>query len=134
MLITAKTYPTFSKRHNETVCTAGITADGIFRRLYPICYRSLPKQERFKKYQWISCEATRDFRDPRKESYRLISNIIPSDIITTKQQWVHRRAAILSNVQFNLQKIISMAYDSNEWKSLFTFKPARIIKFNVIDL
>ena len=43
MLITAKTYPTISSRYNETVCTAGITTDWLFRRLYPICYRSLPK-------------------------------------------------------------------------------------------
>lgn len=133
MLVTAKTYPTISSRYNETVCTAGITKDGLFRRLYPICYRSLSKAEKFKKYQWISCEAIRDLRDPRKESYKLTSSIIPSNVITTKEQWIYRRSVLLSNVQFDLHKIIKMAYDSNEWQSLFMLKPFKIIKFNVID-
>lgn len=133
MLVTAKTYPTISSRYNKTVCTAGITKDGLFRRLYPICYRSLPKSEKFKKYQWISCDAIRDFRDPRKESYKLIGTIKPLNIVPTKQLWTERRHAVLSNVQFDLQKIIKMAYDLNEWRSLFIFKPYRIIKFNVID-
>jgi hypothetical protein len=133
MLVTAKTYPTISSRYNETVCTAGITKDGLFRRLYPIFYRSLPKSEKFAKYQWISCDPFRDLRDPRQESYKLLGKIKPLDIITTKQEWTKRRNAVLSNVQFDLQKIIEMAYDSNKWRSLFTFKPTKIIKFNVID-
>ena len=77
MLVTAKTYPTISSRYNETVCTAGITKDGLFRRLYPICYRSLPKSEKFAKYQWISCDAVRDLHDPRQESYKLLGKIKP---------------------------------------------------------
>lgn len=75
MLVTVKTYLTISSKYNETVCTAGITKDGLFKRIYPICYRSLPIEQRFKKYQWISCKAIRDFRDPRKESYKLVSDI-----------------------------------------------------------
>jgi hypothetical protein len=100
---------------------------------YPICYRSLPKSEKFAKYQWISCDAVRDLRDPRQESYKLLGKIKPLDIITTKQEWTKRRNSVLSNVQLDLQKIIEMAYDSNKWRSLFTFKPTKIIKFNVID-
>jgi hypothetical protein len=133
ILVTAKTYPTISSKYNETVCTAGITGNGSLLRLYPICYRSLPKQQKFKKYQWISCKVIRDIRDPRKESYKLISSIRPSDIVTTKQKWQDRRSIILSDVQLDLQKIIEAAYDSNKWKSLFTFKPTSIIKFNIID-
>ena len=93
----------------------------------------MPKQQKFKKYQWISCKVIRDIRDPRKESYKLISSIRPSDIVTTKQKWQDRRSIILSDVQLDLQKIIEAAYDSNKWKSLFTFKPTSIIKFNIID-
>jgi hypothetical protein len=133
MLVTAKTYPTISSRYNETVCTAGITTDGLFRRIYPICYRSLPKSEKFCKYQWISCDAIRDTRDPRDESYKLIGKIKPLDVITTRQEWRQRRKLMLPNVQSNMQQIIKAAYDTKRWKSLFMFKPAKIIKFNVID-
>ena len=133
MLVAAKTYPTISSRYNETVCTAGITKDGSFKRLYPVCYRSLPKAEKFKKYQWISFEAIRDIRDPRRESYKLMSSIIPANIVTTQEQWISRRSLLLTNVQLELSKIIEKAYDTNEWQSLFMFKPSNIIKFNLID-
>ncbi len=133
MLVTAKTYPVISNRYNETVCTAGITSDGAFVRIYPICYRSLPKQQRFKKYQWISFEAIKDERDPRKESYKLVSDIVLDDVLTTKKQWIDRREVVLSSVQFDLKGIIRKAYDTKGWRSLFVFKPMDIVKFNVTD-
>jgi hypothetical protein len=133
MLVTAKTYPTISSRYNETVCTAGITDNGLFVRIYPICYRSLPQNERFKKYQWISFDAIRDLRDPRKESYKLIGDIFPSEFVTTDKQWANRRNAVLYNVQSSFQETISAAYDPDKWKSLCIFKPCVITKFNVID-
>ena len=133
MLVTSKTYPTISSRYNETVCIAGITKNGLWRRLYPICYRSLPKSEKFSKYQWIAFDAIRDLRDPRSESYKLVGKINPLEIITTKQQWAERRKDVLLNVKFDLQQIINTAYDSRKWESLFIFKPAEIIQFNVMD-
>jgi len=34
--ITVKAYPAISKEYNETVCTAGITEEGKWIRIYPI--------------------------------------------------------------------------------------------------
>jgi len=53
ILITVKTYPTFSTKYQELVCTAGVNENGEWRRLYPIPFRQLYKDKKYKKYQWI---------------------------------------------------------------------------------
>ena len=70
ILILVKTYPHPSESSIELVCTAGITQDGAWIRLYPVDFRYQPEVRRFKKYQWINVDTTpRDLsRDGRKES------------------------------------------------------------------
>ena len=71
LLITVKTYPQPSKRYREVVCTAGVTRDGEFVRLYPINFRSLDFAQQFTKYEWINLDVRKHVgRDFRKESYR----------------------------------------------------------------
>ena len=71
VLITVKTYPIPSKKYDELVCTAGVTENGDFARLYPINFRDLPFSQQYKKYQWIEVLAEKhEGRDVRKESYR----------------------------------------------------------------
>jgi hypothetical protein len=55
ILIWGKTCPELSTAHTETVCTAGVTEEGTPIRLYPIPYRYLDEEDKFKKYQWITC-------------------------------------------------------------------------------
>lgn len=50
IFIVVKTYPTPSQRDVETSCTAGITDDGSFIRLYPIPFRLLEEDKKFKRY------------------------------------------------------------------------------------
>jgi hypothetical protein len=54
VLITVKTYPLPSGKYEELVCTAGVLEDGKWIRIYPIPFRSLPYQEQYKKYHWLS--------------------------------------------------------------------------------
>jgi len=71
VLIVVKTYPIPSAKHDELVCTAGVTETGSFIRLYPINFRDLPFRQQYKKYQWIEVVAEKHRgRDARKESYR----------------------------------------------------------------
>ena len=51
VLILVKALPHVGQRHGETVCCAGVTADGKWRRQYPIHFRRLKDQ--FKRWQWI---------------------------------------------------------------------------------
>ncbi len=69
--ILVKAFPQPSKKHEETVCCAGITEDTLeFLRLFPIRYRRLPKEDRFKRYDLVEMMITKD-SDHRPESYRV---------------------------------------------------------------
>ena len=65
VLITVRTYPVPSQRYVELSCTAGITADRQWIRLYPVVYRLLPSERRFHKWQWIDVAVKRASRGPR---------------------------------------------------------------------
>ena len=50
ILITVKTYPEYSAKYTETVCTCGILADTRqMIRIYPIKFRYLDGDSRFSK-------------------------------------------------------------------------------------
>lgn len=92
ILIWGKTAPVLSERYMETVCTGGIMEDGRPVRLYPIPYRYLDGDQRFKNYQWIEAEIARDLRDPRPESRHIKNDtIVCHDAIpTTTDEWGKR--------------------------------------------
>ncbi len=131
ILITVKTYPLLSSKYTETVCTAGLREDGSWIRLYPIAYRYMEKEQRFRKYQWIEADIVRDTRDPRPESYKLAGNLKPLDCLGTKKSWEERKVLVLNDVHTDLALLIKKARDVNNFISLATFKPARIISFTM---
>ncbi len=98
VLITVMTYPHPSDRHQELVCTAGITEAGEWVRLYPIDYRYQPKERQFHKYQWIEIslasrgagnDGRRESRKPDLDSIRILGRPLP-----TKNSWRARREVI----------------------------------------
>ena len=117
VLITVKTYPSPSKKHEETVCTAGVREDGSFVRLYPVDYRNRPYHQWYKKYQWIELEASKHPKDPRPESLRPLGEIkVLGPPISTAANWLERRKYILTRPRFTMcelnernQKEISLA-------------------------
>jgi hypothetical protein len=70
VLITARTYPAPARQGVEVSCTGGITDGCEWIRLFPIPYRFLSPDRRFRKYQWIDVRAVKS-SDPRPESYRI---------------------------------------------------------------
>ena len=69
-LIVVRTYPTPSKTGVEVSCTAAITNEGEWLRLFPVPWRFLPEDQRFRKYQWVEVAVTKA-TDPRPESYKI---------------------------------------------------------------
>lgn len=64
-----KALPHAGKRHGETVCCAGITASGEWRRQYPIHFRQL--QHDFSRWDWIEYDWIKPKGDDqRRESQR----------------------------------------------------------------
>ena len=69
-LIVVRTYPTPARTGVEVSCTAAITENGEWLRLFPVPWRLLGTDQRFRKYQWVELTVTKA-RDPRPESYKL---------------------------------------------------------------
>jgi hypothetical protein len=72
VLITVMTYPHPSAGYQELVCTAGITEQAEWVRLYPVDYRYRPTHQQFRKYQWIEVvlDEAGHGHDKRRESRR----------------------------------------------------------------
>jgi len=132
ILIAVKTYPTISEKYAELTCTAGFREDGSWIRLYPVPFRFLEQEKRYKKYQWIEADlAARRKQDPRPESYRVsdIDTIKILGEIGTARDWEDRRKLILGNnkVYTNLKELIGLAHQNK--LSLAVYKPTEIIEF-----
>lgn len=70
LLIWGKTYPEFSEKYYETVCTGALDVEtGNLIRLYPITLRYM--KEPFKAYDFVEAEIERNSSDPRPESYKI---------------------------------------------------------------
>jgi hypothetical protein len=87
MLVTVKAYPAIGKKHGEAVCIAGIDVENHrWVRLFPVPFRDMPFDQRFRKFDIIELEASPS-SDPRPESYRpnvdsieVVGNIPPQRI------------------------------------------------------
>ena len=94
-LIVVRTYPTPAKQGLEVSCTAGITDDGKWLRLFPVPYRLLDSDKKFSKYQWIEVEVEKA-SDPRPESHKIRpqSISIQSEVLSTDRNWSARKYVI----------------------------------------
>lgn len=92
LLVLANTYPLPSQKYRETNCVAAVTESGEMRRLYPVPYRLLDDENRFKKWEWIDAKIIRASNDQRPESYRIDTDSIQrgQGQIETKDGWVDR--------------------------------------------
>jgi len=72
ILILGTTYPTYSSKYTENVCTGGLE-DLSYRmvRLHPVPLRYLDGSHRFHAFQWIVVKTMQLENDPRPESLRI---------------------------------------------------------------
>src|SRR3712207_451631 len=84
VLVLVKALPHVGERHGETVCCAGVTVDGEWRRQYPIHFRRL-RENKFKRWQWIEYDYLIPKDDRRAESRRVqgdsihLGSLMPRD-------------------------------------------------------
>ena len=91
-----KAYPVLSRTYGEVSCIAGIQMNQPtprWIRLYPVPFRTLEDDQRFKKYQPMSVEASGhsgdrrpETRRPNRDSFRLAG-----DSLSTDHGWRARR-------------------------------------------
>jgi len=70
-VIIVKAAPQRGERHGETVCTAAITTDKKWVRLYPIAFRTLDDAQKFKRWDIVTYKWRLPSDDKRPESRRL---------------------------------------------------------------
>lgn len=76
VLILVKALPHVGERHGETVCCAGVTVSGEWRRQYPIHFRRL-RDNQFSRWQWIEY----DWIAPGSDDKRAESRRVQEDTI-----------------------------------------------------
>jgi hypothetical protein len=130
VLIVVKTYPTPAMSGVEVSCTAGITEDNKWIRLFPVPYRFLDEDRRFSRYQWINVNVTKAPRDPRPESYKLNEQTI--QISGKEPPWEGRWkyvAPLKSESLCEIQRV----QRANGSPTLGIFKPGKITRLSIED-
>lgn len=98
ILITVKAYPNPSKKYSETVCCAGVDLNTFqLVRLYPIPFRDLDSNKKFKKYSIIEVNCSPPSNDKRPESLRVDSDSIKviKWLDTENGTWEKRKSIVL---------------------------------------
>jgi len=129
ILVTVKAYPNLSRKYGETVCVAGIDLDtNQWIRLYPIPFRDLDSNKKFKKYNIIEAKAIKAGNDHRPESYKVDRDTIrvvgSVDDRPNKVNWAERKKIVLPTVSKSMCGILQLAQTKE--KSLGLFKPRNV--------
>lgn len=128
-----------SQHSGETVCTAGITEEGKWIRIYPIPFRMYGNAY-FKKFDWIQLlvEKRLPSKDRRKESYRCDFRTIKKLFhLNPDNFWQKRRDICLKNdIYYNLESLINVSKikDNPDFISLAVFKPVKILDLLIEDI
>ena len=131
VLVIVKAYPTPSKKYGETVCTAGITKEGKWIRLYPVQFRDLPNDKQYKKFNWIEANVTPAQETLRRwESHRIDEETIKiTGFLEAGRKWPEREKYFIPMVSSSLEKLMTLR-DSRK-ASLGAFKPKKVIDFRI---
>jgi hypothetical protein len=130
-LIVVRTYPTPAKSGAEVSCTAAITDKGEWLRLFPVPWRLLPEDQRFRKYQWVEVKVTKA-SDSRPESYRLKPDGIKmlSVPITTARKWQARKDIIFP-LRSHCLCCLKKRRDAHGHPTLGMFRPKTIKRLTI---
>lgn len=129
--IITKAYPEPSSKHGDVACTAGITEDGKWIRLYPIDMRHFIERNKISKFDIIEAEVKKD-KDKlgRKESHKVRPDsirVIDRGLTKPKIDWERRNELLLPNLTESVQAL-KETYD-NDKTSLGLIKPVKILDF-----
>ena len=126
VLIVVRTYPTPAQKGVEVSCTAAITEDQKWMRLFPVPYRFLTHERRFRKYQWIEVDVTKA-SDPRPESYKIRGESIRvlTEPLGTDKAWELRKQYTLP-LKSHCLCCLRRERDEKGFPTLGIFKPKNI--------
>lgn len=141
LLITVTTYPLPSRSYDELVCTAGVTEQGDWIRIYPVplqFLKGLRQDGKVKsyKYTWIELDLKKRTDDFRPESHSpydySFKDLLVHGDIGTDNNWAERKKYCIKKVYTSLKKLIDDSQSPTNI-SLATFKPSEFISFDIED-
>jgi hypothetical protein len=133
VLILCKTYPSPSGKYTETSCVAGLTESGQLIRLYPVPFRLIADEQKFRKWQWLTAtiEKTRD--DHRPESHRVFIDTLELDgaaLEAGDRGWPKRMELLGKVPLFSDFDAVELSRQ-NQGGSLALLQPARIVQLEI---
>lgn len=131
LLILTKTYPVPSAKYRETACVAALTRAGAMRRLYPVPFRFLGGESKFKKWEWIRGVVKKANNDHRPESYRLDADFIQklSEEVSSRNGWRHRLAYLEPHLVPSFEALETRRQESGE--TLGFVRPTRLLELQI---
>lgn len=100
VLVNCKTYPAVSKTYLETVCTGGVSREGLFTRLYPVPFRFLDDKQQYDRWDVIRVKVYKDTKDKRPESWHLEGGTpisIIDRITSDERRWEWMQRAVFAS-------------------------------------
>jgi hypothetical protein len=79
VVVLVKALPQPSKTYGETVCCAGVTVDGKWKRLFPVRFRHLMDKNSFSRWDWVRYGYRLPTHDNRPESCHVCEDTIAVD-------------------------------------------------------
>jgi hypothetical protein len=87
VVVLVKAMPNPSRKYGETVCCAGVTAEGQWKRLFPIRFRHL-QENKFKRWDWVKFQHRPPTGDTRPESCHVYEDRMEVDGALDKKERV----------------------------------------------
>lgn len=133
-LIVVRTYPSPAKKTVEASCTAAISDSGEWLRLFPVPWRLLPSDQRFRRYQWIEVDIKKS-SDYRPESYKIVvdSIKIQSEPLPSDHEWRARKEVIYPLRAKSLCSLKTQQV-ANGYPTLGFFRPKRIERLKITPI
>lgn len=130
LLILVKTYPVPSQKYRETTCVAAINEHGQLRRLFPIPFRLLEGEARFRKWQWIDARIFKARDDHRPESFKIdTDSIVMGEAMPAGRGWSKRMLWITPHILGSFEELEARRRESHE--TLGIIRPTRVLKLDI---
>lgn len=125
VLITVKTYPVPARQGVEVSCTAGVTEERRWVRLFPVPFRLLEGEQQFNKYDWIDVDLQKA-SDQRPESFKLNANTIHIGTSVPPTDGWRARWEVLKPLVADSMCALQRERNQNGYPTLGLVRPRRI--------
>ncbi|WP_419842284.1 hypothetical protein [Candidatus Poriferisodalis sp.] len=114
VMIMVKAAPVVTPAQGESICVAAMSLDGHdgksqWIRLYPVPFRDLADNSKFRKFQEVKLQAVRPRNDRRPESWKPIEGSFqPGRVIGTEANWSERRSRVAQLGEATLCELLEL--------------------------